>query len=137
MKEDSGQAKTSGLARQRIPESLERQRRQMRLVHVRIKSSQGLGLICGDGHDVFQVHAEVKVYSIYENRRFKLVKNKQVKDRVGNMFLASLGKKKPIQTFHHIMVQGIRRVRADPRCMVTANRRSFFKTRSDRLVIIK
>lgn len=89
MKEDSGQAKTSGLASQRIPESLERQRRQMRLVHVRIKSSQGLGLICGDGHDVFQVHAEVKVYSIY----CKLVKNKQVKDRVGNMFLASLEKK--------------------------------------------
>lgn len=54
MKEDSGQAKTSGLARQSIPESLERQRRQMRLVHVRIKSSQGLGLICGDGHDSFR-----------------------------------------------------------------------------------
>lgn len=93
MNRDSGQAKTSGLASQRIPESLARQRRQMRLVHVRIKSSQGLGLICGDGHDVFQVHAEVKVYSVYENRRFKLVKNKQVKDRVGNMFLASLEKK--------------------------------------------
>lgn len=44
MNRDSGQAKTSGLASQRIPESLERQRRQMRLVHVRIKSSQGLDM---------------------------------------------------------------------------------------------
>ena len=33
--------------------------RQMRLVHVRIKSPQGLGLIYGNGHDVFQSHEEV------------------------------------------------------------------------------
>lgn len=106
MNRDSGQAKTSGLASQRIPKSLERQRRQMRLVHVRIKSSQGLGLICGDGHDVFQVHAEVKVYSVYENRRFKLVKNKQVKDRVGNMFLASLEKQNPFELFIILWFRG-------------------------------
>lgn len=50
----------------------------MRLVHVRVKTSQGLGLIGGDGHDVFQGREEVKIWRISEKSRFKVLRWKPV-----------------------------------------------------------
>lgn len=44
---------------------------QMILVHVRMKPSQGVELICGDGHVVFQGRGEVKMWRTWQSICFR------------------------------------------------------------------